>query len=621
MTYLIPILYFLFFTISLVVITKKSFGKCLPLSVFISSFIMFFSVILFKTFNIGFWINVLLALSFIIIIPFYIWKKTIKLEEIKNLVFTKGFYAYIICSIAVFVYDYNRGFTGWDEFSHWGVMIKEMLRLDSLYSVKSSTLLVHKDYPPIVQIYELLFVKLSGGFSEERLISSIHLLEMMLFIPAICEIRLNKSKISEYFSGIALFFIVLFLILFLDCHSVMNCIYTDYVMAILVGYIMFSIISEKDNFKLFQIVNLTLAFSFLLLTKQMGLPLFAMCIFLIILDMILKKQIKLKNVVKLAVIIIIPFLFWKGWDIYVNKLDLVRQFKFSDINLSNLYNIILGSGGEEWQHTTVMNYLKGISNIPNTTSYIQLNYYQLVAFGLAMLLVLYKFFNKYFYKKQVQSIFITLLIGALGYAFTMLVLYVFSFGAGEGPTLASFNRYMPTYVMIIFSMLIMLFLHFSNLSKKYNNIYFLAILMLIIQSPNVLDRITFPIIDNTNSIYKLNAECIENDIKDDSKVYIIAQDSAAEYQYFIKYYLDDNIVNTTFYNLENDNSIDIIDYFYSQVYPLIKNYDYLYLAKINDDFKNNYSFLFDNEVIEHQLYKIIVNKGKIKFILEEWCEL
>ncbi len=623
MGYFIAALFFCFYAISLAVLFKKQFTNCLPMGFFLSSLIMMLSAFVFKTFNIGYIINIVISLSFIIIIPVKLMLKKIKVKDLKELILTKGFYAYILCSIFIFIYDLNRKFSAWDEFSHWGVMIKEMLRLDNFYSIKESTLLVHKDYPPIIQVYELLFIKLSGGvYNEGRLIQSIHLFEMILFIPALSDIKKNKTKLPEYFYGIIIGFIVLLLLLFIDCHTVMNSIYTDYIMAIIIGYCLFSIVTTKNNMELFQVFSLTITLAAVPLIKQMGLPLYAMCIFLLLLDLVLKKQVSLKNIIKTIIIVLVPLILWKCWNNYIEHLHIIGQFNLSDIHISRLINIYFSSEGYAYQNITINNFINGLSTIPNTTSYIQLNYYQLIVISLTLLILLYKLFKKYFYKHQIESLVITLIIGAIGYAFSMLILYVFCFGESEGPRLASFNRYMPTFALIILALLAMLFIYYSNNEKKIGYIYLLAAVLLMIQSPSVLNRVFTP--SNpipTENEFEQNANCIEKDLSKNAKVYIIAEDSVGDHPYYMKYYLEENTVNTNNFNLSVDEGLDYKEYFKNNIYPLMKDYDYLYLAKINDSFKNNYKFLFKNEIKEHQLYSIENKDGKITFALKKMCEL
>ena len=158
MIFLLPLIYFLLSNGLLVYLSKRSFGKCLPLTMMINSFTYFFSQILFHTFKVGFYINLLYSISFLIII--IIRRKKKEIQVLKTNFFSKGFYAFIIIYFMIYIFDFNRVFSLWDEYSHWGVMIKEMLRLDQFYSVGASTLMVHKDYPPIIQLLELFFCQL-----------------------------------------------------------------------------------------------------------------------------------------------------------------------------------------------------------------------------------------------------------------------------------------------------------------------------------------------------------------------------------------------------------------------------------------------------------------------------
>ncbi len=611
MNYFIAIAYFLLASATMTFLTKKKFGFSLSMTLITCIFPLLFSTLIFKTFAIGFIINIAFAL-FIFILAVISRKDKKRIKEFKENYFTKGLIAFVVISLIVFAYDYGRTFSGWDEFSHWGVMIKEMFRLDSLYSTSSSTLLVHKDYPPAFQLYEFFFLKLCNGYSEELLIKSVHLFEISLFIPAICESINKKRKIVQtYIESFVLGISAILLILLFDCHTIINTIYTDYAMAILVGYILYTIINEKDKTKTDYIIFLCSSLSFLLLTKQMGLPLYLMCIFLYLLS-IIKWPIKKKNIdyqkcILIAIlIVVVPLSLWKSWDIYVTDIGVTRQFKLSDINLSDFIGIVNGSSGEDWQRTTLKNYISGISTIPNTTSYISLNYYQLFALGVLLLYLLYLFSKNTINNKTFKLIVLTITIGFIGYAFTMLILYIYSFGPGEGPILASFNRYMPTYILIVYSLLLMLFVWIIRSKKKYNYLYILFVVLLVIQSPAILDRLS-PINKTKNmTAYQEHADIIKEDTTDNDKVYVIAQNSIGDYQYFIKYYADGIIINTFNYSLETENSQK---YFQDNIYEYMKDFDYVYLAIIDEAFIDNYSFLFSKKNIqEKHLYKII-NKG------------
>lgn len=619
MNYFIAIVYFILASGTMCFLTGKRFDFSLPITMLSCVFPLLASVLIFNTFQVGFIINILFACLLFVLL--FIYRKDKKrLKTFRENYFTKGFIAFIIISFVVFLYDYGRTLTGWDEFSHWGVMIKEMFRLDTLYSVASSTLLVHKDYPPAFQLYEFFFLKLCNGYSEEVLIKSVHLFEISLFIPAVCESIGNKKKIiHNCLESLALGLSIILLLLLFDCHSVINTIYTDYAMAILVGYILFTILSEKEKMSPSYIVCLGISLTFLLLTKQMGLPLYLMCLFFYFIN-IIKLPVKIKKVnyfkVGLVVVFLLcfPLFFWKGWDSYITSLEVTRQFKLSDIDVSDFFGIIKGTSGEKWQQTTVKNYISGISTIPNTTSYVSLNYYQAFALGVLLLYLLYVFGKKVFTKKDFSLTTVTIIIGFVGYALTMLILYIYSFGSGEGPALASFNRYMPTFLIIVYSLLLMIFVWLISSKRKYHYKYILFVFLLVIQSPSVLDRLS-PINKTKNmSVYQDHAKIIKENTKDLDKVYVIAQNTIGDYQYFIKYYADGIIINTMYFSFDEEEQVK--KYFQDNIYNYMKDFDYVYLAVVDENFVDNYSFLFGKEdIAEKKLYKINHSDGKIKLEL------
>ena len=157
LTLLVILSFFLLANLTTVIISKHTFGKCLPLTLMSTAFSLYFSQIIFKTFKIGFYFMLAYSL-FSIIYILYKRKDNKLLTKIKETYFTNGFYAFVIVTIIVSIFDFNRMYSHWDEYSHWGEMLKEMIRLYKFYSVSSSVLQVHKDYPPLLQLFELFLI-------------------------------------------------------------------------------------------------------------------------------------------------------------------------------------------------------------------------------------------------------------------------------------------------------------------------------------------------------------------------------------------------------------------------------------------------------------------------------
>lgn len=288
---IIPFLYILFANATLTIITKKTFGKTLPLTFFITIIILLISGIVFKTFKVGYVVNILFSLYSVV----YLIKKKEKRKEFKNNYFSNGFYTFITLFILIWIYDYNRHFSHWDEYSHWGEMVKEMLRIDKLYTVKESVLQAHKDYPPAISLFELMWCKLTGGYSETQLIRSLHTFEFSLFIPAINETKMIKNKKELIINSIIGIVFIYIAISLLDQHGVINSIYTDYIMAILLAYAIFIIIDEKKLLSNNFITTLSITSIIMLLTKQMGLPFYLMILYTYIVKLIYNKEINKKN--------------------------------------------------------------------------------------------------------------------------------------------------------------------------------------------------------------------------------------------------------------------------------------------------------------------------------------
>ena len=101
------------------------------------------------------------------------------------------------------------------------------------------------------------------------------------------------------------------------------------------------------------------------------------------------------------------------------------------------------------------------------------------------------------------------------------------------------------------------------------------------------------------------ANSIKEKTKNKSKIYVIAEDSVGDYQFYIKYYLGDKTTNLVYFDLPVKDIENYEDYYNQNIKEYMLKFDYLFLAKLNKEFKEKYSFLFENNTIEEgNLYKI-----------------
>ncbi|MBP3255720.1 MAG: hypothetical protein J6M60_04455 [Clostridia bacterium] len=623
--FLIPLIFFLFFNGTLVLLTKKEFGKCIPLSFILCALIMFASQSIFNTFNIGFYSLLLFAFMSIPILLFLFIKKRNLFDDFKTKYFDKGLISFLVIYVFFYIFDLRRFFSAWDEFSHWGVMVKEMFRTDSFYSSVESTLLVHKDYPPIFQIFELFWTKLCGNYYEPNLIKSMHIFEFSLFIPVIYNLTNKniKSNLRSMIYTLCMIAIIFLSVLLFDQHCVINTIYIDYLMALISAYAIYMILSEKEKFSYFSLFNLGMTLTFLVLLKQMGIPFYLIILFVFICDLVIhiftnrksikKVQLIIPIILAIILIVIVPLVEWKCWNIFVSNLNTDQQFSLSDIEVLELPSILQGKTGEEYQTTSGNNFIQAIITQSITSSNIELSFVQASIIIICLFIVLLLIFKNDFTKGQKFTIISSVIIGFIGYTFVLLNMYVFSFGPGEGPILASFDRYMDTYIIFMLALLIILLISKLKDKKFWIVLFSLIILLFTLQSPEKLDYLVPSFRSKIITEYEYDAEMLTSSLPEKANVFILGDDDDLARQYLIKYYANPITTNIYHYKFDTSSNIESEKYINS-IKNYIFNYDYLYLKNVDENFIEKYSFLFnDNIVIPETLYTINNVDDKIVF--------
>ena len=201
----------------------------------------------------------------------------------------------------------------------------------------------------------------------------------------------------------------------------------------------------------------------------------------------------------------------------------------------------------------------------------------------------------------------------------MFILYLFSFGEIEGPNLASFNRYMPTFIFIWLSLALMLFFYYNkqkdHSGQVLKKMLLLTICLLLLQNPKNIKKLTPKVKPTPENLYEYHAKKISEKTDENAKIFLIVQNTAGDYQYAIKYYMNPRITNLSNYNFPQELT-DYQEYFEKYIKDYMLEFDYLYIVNIEENIKNKYDFFFkDNHLETEKVYKIINNKSKIK--LEE----
>ncbi len=610
--FFVPLAYFLLLTAAIVLLSKRSFGYGLVLGFLSSALALFLSQCIFGTFTVGFVLMVLLALSFVAVFWF---KKDLRKEFRKNY-FSLGFWGFLTIYIFATILNLKRGFSVWDEFSHWGMMLKEMIRLDKFYYVDESNLMVHKDYPPIQQLFELFWMKLCGGFNEIAAERSARVLSFSFILPILESLPLKKKKASFVKKLLCVFAVVMIPVICIalfDQHGVYNTIYNDYTMSMGVTFLLaLALLGKKYDW--FFVIEFLIGGIFLVLLKQMGLPLYYMALAVLGAIWIASKKFfgDKKNYIKAAVLVVVPILFWLLWGRFTA--DAAKQFDMNSIGLGDFINALLGRG-EVWQRTTILDFISAVFTRDISLSIIPISYLQavLIFIGVSVFFAIRAKKEK---AKKVICTLVVVVLGAIGYALAMMILYVTAFGEIEGPALASFERYMGSFAIILFVLGCFYIVHMLVESGKSERLLYFMIALALVLRADAFGRF-LPTLNSYEGEYKYAAaELVNSGINTDSKVFISSQDKVGV-QYYMQYFANPISFNSRDYSwptLESDEERS--DYLEQNIYPQLKDYDYLFVYDSEAEYLNDYCAkmgICEDLAEGVRIYQINTSDAEIRF--------
>ena len=438
----------------------------------------------------GYYLSWLFVLLFYVLLIYFFIKNKDKLIEFKNNYFTYGLLYFIIFSIyCFFLYKYT-GFGNCDEFTHWGPMLKETLRLDGFYTQDASRLIMHKDYPPFFTLLEVLFQGFNGfKFHEPFAYIALETFMFSMLLPVF-----GNLKKKDWLKSMLIFVSIVLVGLTLDKTEtasdyafVYNSIYVDWCLALFCTYGIY-LTYKEEGWGLFRFVYLTLICVTFILMKQMGLVFYLIILIYAFFKVtFIDKQLDLKMMLNgIIFLVVIPVLFYISWSYVVKLYQIDAQFKIGELSISDFFNIIKGNApkGLEWKYTAFRNYCSNLLHRPLVLHPFKMSYF--VYTGLMMLII----FIAFRFKKDGYFLAGTYLIGAIGYSIAMLILYTLAFTIDEAPYLASFDRYMASYLYFGTTLTLMLVINKFN-NYIYQNMIILGLLCLFVE-PKTLYYLEIP---------------------------------------------------------------------------------------------------------------------------------
>jgi len=583
---------------------KSSIAKILPFCLMGSTIVVYIFAML-GNLLLGY---ILIILSAVLPTALYWIRKRIKVSEELKAIWTPSLALICLVYVLLGAINFGRTFHAWDDFMHWGPFVKETYRNMALYNSEASLVEVHPDYPPIISLYESFWVLLSGKYNESILFISLQYLQLSFFFPFLDRVKWKNLKNKKIkFIGLAVALVLVPAIIPLGDDYFFVTIMTDSLIGMLFAFAMTNIIVSKkiDKGLLFR---LGIIFAFLILVKQIAIAFIAVCVALLLIELVFSKQDKKIRIAMLSFATIVPALLLNYcWTGRVEELGIQGQFQISAL-VDGTMTLIKSRGASltGWQEETIINFVKAYAY--NKPIILGLSYFRLtLLFAVIGIIVLLKNQNN---RKRNASIFGLIILASIAYAILMMLLYVFCFGEIEGPILASYDRYLGTfwYAVVILGFSVFLYSLSTKKLDSMPNLGVLAVLVFVLATSPASIALTLARSYDKNN-YKADTQAILSRVQQGDKVYIVAQDSNGVHNVKLKYLLMPIRTSASFGEPYSFGPADDSGIYSSYVDPedfkdCFDNYDYLYIYKLNPYFIEQYGKYFEQEPVSGGLYRV-----------------
>lgn len=442
---------------------KKRFGEVLPLTLCTIPLVMYVTQFAFGTFHVA--TVSLFALSVVSALVLFIRKRDV------DSFFCDGLIAFLVCGLLFVIIDFHRTLTDFDEFWHWGPMVKESLRLDKFFCVNESRMTVHKDYPPFPALIEVFWVRIAGIYQEGIASAGLHTFYLSLLIAPLCEksIVVKRPWPHVVVWSASACITALVLVGVLDPMHVTITLLADIPLALAFAFGLFYIMSGDAYDSILGIAITVLVGTLVTMTKQAGIAMLMTMALLYTVLMIVNSQrghISRRSMCGLLVLVLLPLLVYISWSAYTKSIGFVDvrsseagagQFELSNID-PHVYLNALFRHSDGLQQDTLWNLVRAlfernISSVP----WASISYVSALALAGGLLVLLATRFRESFSTRKAVGIGSALLMSSAGYAFMLSVLFLFCFTTDEMQELRGYERYVGAFVIgVVLSLTMML---------------------------------------------------------------------------------------------------------------------------------------------------------------------
>ncbi|MCR5093556.1 MAG: hypothetical protein K6B72_06270 [Lachnospiraceae bacterium] len=513
----------------------------------------------------------------------------------------EGVWIFTLFYVFCILMNIGKRFVTWDEFTHWGIFLKESLRLDSLYCM-SPLNFDHKDYVPAFTLFEVIWSRLNGRFSEPDAYRAIQVFMFSLLMPVFERGSARKRRLSELGAVLLVLLVPLFFNIdngFCFYHS----IYCDLAVGILFFWCVFEAYRSRESLS-YQLLALTIGLSVLVLAKMTSMALLPLIIALFIVRLLLFSGEKLRpkqwafSVLTIAVPVGLWFWFNRFAAGYVENTS--GSQSYGGMRLSSLRDVFTSPGNSS------IPYLKGVRDafvdaLLHRDILLHGSYVAVILAAAIAFFILSRFAEDGAERKKRVLAGLWTIGAGIYYALLMYFLYCTVFNEYEALRLASYERYMNSFVIAAVFLLVAVYLD-SEIPEKHSRGYCCLLLIVFLDlaffHAKAFDQAlpgSFTHDEETVSDFLAHADAITAAMGEEESMFIVRRGDNGEFLCHERYYCSPRTLGGG----SIGPVVDEADLWSSDKTPeefmdKLRGYDYIYFSLLDDAFLERYAGIFSD---------------------------
>lgn len=522
--------------------------------------------------------------------------------------------AFLALALLIFIMNYGKQYFEADEFSHWGRFLKECYRLNQLY-VTSPASMAHKDYVPAVTLFEYLWCRLSLAYSEANAYRGIQMLLAAVVLAVAERIPLRGRQVARIIQYAVSVVILMGIPLLFSAFRFYHTIYEDAIFGILMFYGLWIALQDSESMR-YRSVSLSLALSVLMMSKMTAVP-FVVLIWLFYIWNEQKLGRRFAAEWRWQMLpILLPCGIWLSYNWLVKQyVDLSGTQSYGGFTSKLILGVILHNGYVPWQEDVEHSYWKAIltQGLVGGASF--------VFVAAAVIAVLFLVYREIAVQERVsflkettyRGILVWLALSTTAYVLMMCILYDTSFSEYEARQLASYDRYMSSWlIMMVYLMAAFLLTELpkQNAALSLSMITLLSFLAVADNRWQLLSGIEHTELEIER--YEGESRLINSVVAENESVLIVERGSNGLMASKLGYYCLPCVIGFTSPGpAVYDGDIWSTDMTLAELQTLIASYDYVYFIHVDQAFVEKYHEILpgiDTDT-EGMLYRVDTESG------------